>query len=161
MAKKFKVAGGTIAIWDDATDDLPFSAPLSHLSRVKFHSDFKYIALDAATPTIETNVTISGETKPYTTSHNLGAHGKTGTPFVFGSIQVGGVWQPWVGAVPVWTQLRTNSTSKKPGYSRVITLSLTIDGTNIYAFEQRWSDTSNAHPEVVVPVRVWTSAEVF
>ena len=43
MAKRFKVDGSKFAIWDGETDELPFTTPLSYLSRVKFHSDLDYI----------------------------------------------------------------------------------------------------------------------
>lgn len=161
MAKRFKVASGTVAIWDDATDTLPFSDPYTYLSRVKFHSSFDYVGLDSSTPTISTSVSVAAGPDDYTTLHTLGTHGKSGTPFVFGSIQVSSTWQPWVGAVPIWNSLRTTSTSGNPGYSRLVTLSLLVDGTYVYAFEQRSSDTSTVFPAVSVPVKVWVSSETF
>jgi len=155
MATKFKIAGGTVAIYE-ATDDLPFSDPYTYLSRVKFHSLLRYIGLDAAVPTIDTTVSLPSGKGAHTQSITLGAHGKGSAPFVFGAIQVDSVWQPWVGAVPVWHAVTTGAS---PGYSRVRTLSLTVDGTNIYAFARRSSDTFS-YSAVSVPVKVWVSAEM-
>jgi hypothetical protein len=68
-----------------APDDAPLSAPLSNLSRVKFHSDLTYPSIvDTRTVT----VTVPGASPGADVSGTLllFSHGRTGTPLVFGHI---------------------------------------------------------------------------
>lgn len=103
---KADVASGRIAVYDyTAGDDGPFVAPLSNLSRVKFHSDLGVIGrTDTRTGTLSLGATaynVYGQTNV----HNLFAHGVSGgVPYVEGritSLAGSGVNIPLVGSVPV------------------------------------------------------------
>lgn len=129
MARRFRVAGGKVAVWDGHTDLLPFNAPLTYLNRVKFHSDIPYVRIvDVRTFTVNipaTTTTMADRSVSYT----LGAHGKAGQPFVIGRIVVGGVPVTFTGSVPVH---QGGGVINDP-YARW--LALGADATNIYIHE--------------------------
>lgn len=134
------------AVYDGA-DRLPFSDPVTYLSRVKHHSLFKYIGfipsltIDAtvATPTTDTN-------RAYTVT--LGAHGQAGIPYVFGLVQVSGVWVPLKGSIPV----ATNTWGHAKWWN------LTLDETNVYIDELRSQPTIGA--ALSLPVKVFISDRI-
>lgn len=141
MAVRFKARGsdGRVAIYT-GTDDDPFDAPLSNMSRVLFHSELLY-------PTIigETSGTLSlpgrGANIEGDTSHILFAHGQSGTPLVIGYATLGGVRVGLCGSVPLQT------TSE--GWSRWIALG--ADGTYVRMAEKWATPAASGFGGVSVP----------
>ena len=110
MAKRFRAAGGKIAIWDGHTDTLPFDDPLAYLSRVKFHSDLDYLNIIdekvftlnlPAIPASGSGQGSGGRNGLRAASYTLGAHGRPGQPFFIARIVVSGVPVAFTGSVPV------------------------------------------------------------
>lgn len=131
MTGRIKIASGVAAIWDDAGDELPFSAPLSHLGRVKFHSSLNYIK---AVSTITATVSL-----PYlhtvwlrSASYNItpSGHGQSGQPFVLGYVTIQGVPVAFTGSICVQKPTNTYGQTR---YGRF--LSLGADDTNVYVYE--------------------------
>lgn len=126
MARRFRAADGKVAVWEGHTDLLPFNAPLTYLDRVKFHSDIPYVKIvDVKTFTVNIPA-ITGYTPDRAQSYTLGAHGRTGQPFVIGKITVNGVPVAFTGSVPV--HQNTNE-----AFARF--LALGVDATNVYVHE--------------------------
>lgn len=124
-------------------DDLPFSDPATYLSRVKFHTSLKYLGFLpnlTLSATISTNATVSSRA----TTVTVGAHGQPGIPYVFGLVQVGGVWVPLKGSIPV----NTLSSGHTQWWN------LTLDETYIYISELRSKPTMTA---LSLPVKVFVS----
>jgi hypothetical protein len=154
MAIRFR-ADGTIpraAIYE-ASDDAPFSAPLSHLSRVKFHTDFDYLSFNSGTPTISTTVTVNGSLGHYQYTHDIGAHGAAGTPFAFGRVFVSGAWQPLTGTVPVVQFISA-------GESNLICFNLAVSASQVYIIETRSFNSSGAFSSAALSVQVYVSRQV-
>jgi hypothetical protein len=116
---------GTMAIYtvdSVAPDDLPFSTPLSYLSRVRFHSGLRtprIISANTYSVTLSAIATNSVTRNTYT----VAAHGQSGTPLIFGSIPALGI--SMCGTVPI---LATSAPT------RFITLG--ADATNIVLHEE-------------------------
>ena len=131
----FDVNGGTgkAALYtvpdSNPTDDAPLTTPRSHLSRVRFHTDFKYpnIISDA-----QYNVTLparSADTRGEQT-HTLGAHGMGGVPLCFGAVLFDSKWSPLF----ISTPLHYSPTGGRLTYiGRLI--SLGADSTNLLLHE--------------------------
>lgn len=87
------------------TDDLPFDSPRSHMSRVHGHSDFDYLAFASGTPTFAGTIDMPTSVPSLTRTIVIGAHGKSGIPFVFAQCRQYAtapiIWVPLVGTVPV------------------------------------------------------------
>lgn len=137
MALVFRAASGKVAIWDGETDDNPFTAPLSNLGRVKFHSDLDYPRIiDVKTyslnlPAIPNSGSGQGSDNGIRIgTYTLGSHGITGQPYVIGQITVGSVSVAFTGSVNVHS---ASSTSYRDGYGRF--LALGVDATNVYVHE--------------------------
>lgn len=158
MTLRFKADGATgkVGIYTYTGSDDPLTSPTTNVGSLKFHSDFKYIGLAGSAPSLSATISVAAGAKPYATTHTIGAHGKSGVPFVFGRIYAQGAWQPFVGAVPVYV---ATTSGVSGGHSRVITMAISVDATNVYAYEMRSSD-SFSFPAVSVPVEVWISTEL-
>jgi hypothetical protein len=110
MAYRFRADGatGTVAIYE-ATDDNPFTSPLSYPSRVLFHSGLAYPARIATiTGSLSLPARNAPGSAPFTrvgsAGYQIAAHGRAGIPAVEGKligIGTGGVDVPWVGTIPV------------------------------------------------------------
>lgn len=81
-----------------APDDLPFTAPLDHLSRVKMHSDLLTPAV-LSVATYSVTLPSMGINSFRTAAFNLAAHGLAGTPLVMGRLQNGSGWIPLNGSI--------------------------------------------------------------
>lgn len=138
--RKLKADGttGKCAIYtvdDLAIDDAPFTAPLSNISRVEFHSDLDYLAVQPISGNYVTTGTLllpprSGTT-PSTTTHNLFAHGLGYQPLVLGYIQFEGYNTPLLGTTPIYAG------SDWPSFGAILlrTLQLGADATNVFVHE--------------------------
>lgn len=119
MAVKFRAraSDARVAIYTGADD--VFTNPLADLSRVLFHSDLDYphiISIHTGTVTLPA---MSADTRRDAVT-NLFAHGKAGTPMVFGLLtNLGGADIALQGSVPVamnpygfgrWVTLGANTT---------------------------------------------------
>lgn len=115
---RFLPSAGALAVYDTPTptapDDGPMTAPLSNLSRIKFHSGLTYPAFipSLRTTSSSTLPNLNPNTR-YNGSINLFAHGRGEVPILFGRInsvsRSSGVAVttstniPWHGSVPVAT----------------------------------------------------------
>lgn len=83
------------------TDDAPLTTPRSNLSRVRFHTDFKYPKIISDT---QYSVTLPARTKNTSgeQTHTLGAHGRGGIPFCFGAVLYNGNWSPLFISTPIY-----------------------------------------------------------
>lgn len=111
---------GTVAVYDETTaGDAPFTDPLSNMTHVRFHSALTYPSIIG----VQTG-TLSLPSRSASTDtlaqHTLFAHGRAGTPLVFGWITAGGVKVGLAGSVPIemeahgwgrWLSLGANATN--------------------------------------------------
>lgn len=180
---------GRVAIWT-GEDDAPFHTPLDHLDRVKFHSHLDYpkviqewsdnVTFSARTtwnPSIPTPVnrwSTSENTRVVT--HNLFVHGRSGQPWVLGSVKIGGEDVAFTGSVPVQMGIISAASNGTPSgsgespWARWVTLG--ADETNVSLFEYsvvgRWQ-TSNSNnnasgiymPQITLPITVWVTDEIL
>lgn len=134
MAWRFRADGdiGKAALYTvpavDSTDDAPLTDPRSHLSRVRFHTDFKYPRIVSDTTYSLTLPSRSQGTRGEAT-HTLGAHGLGITPFCLGAVQYVGHWSPLFISTPLYYAPQTVESS----ITRLI--SLGADATNILLHE--------------------------
>jgi hypothetical protein len=167
VAKRMRITPGKVAIWTDPSDTDPFVAPLSNLSRVKFHTDLDYLPIVAVHDYTITLPAIpssgsgqgpanSGRRGLRTNNYTLGPHGMGFTPFCVGEIELDGVPMVLSGTIPV-AQISGDR------YGRF--LSLGFDATNITAYE--YSVQRGLHddpvdwyprPAVDIDIRVYVSA---
>lgn len=104
--RRLKYDSGSLAIYDvesTAIDDAPLSSPLSYVSRLHFHSALEYPAIIATYTGTVTLPALSAD-QTYFATYILAAHGRPGVPYVEGAINIGGVWVPLAGSVPVLQQ---------------------------------------------------------
>jgi hypothetical protein len=134
MAVVFNVDGqsGRCAIYT-GTDDAPMTAPLDHISRLRFHSDLAYpkvISVHTGSinlPALSTSSTSEAGTERIF-SYNLFAHGQPGTPYVEGLI-TSGLSRP----VTLAGSVVVASASGQTTYSRVVHLG--ADSQNVFIRE--------------------------
>jgi hypothetical protein len=132
MTVRLKADGATgkVAIYDYTTaNDDPFTAPLSHVSRLLFHSDLQYPAIiDVRTGSI-TLPSVGTNTTERSVAYTLFAHGRGGVPYVEGAITSGlSRVVALCGSVPVQV-----GTSLGAAFPRVVHLG--ADATNVYLNE--------------------------
>lgn len=155
--RKLKADGttGKVAVYtveDTAIDDAPFTAPLSNLDRVEFHSDLDYLAISS----IQTG-TLSLPTRTGTTAgtyrHNLFTHGLGYQPLVMGHlVSFEGYNTPLLGTTPIRTPIdRVLPTTQ----ADIRTVQLGADATNVYLHEYMLLvSTSLTYPAVDLNWRV-------
>ena len=146
MALRFRVAAGKAAIWDNATDTLPFDDPVTNISRVKFHSDLDYdAAVDVRTGTanMPARTVLNGNT-----TVTLFAHGQGGTPYIRGRMTIGGQDIDIVGSVPI--------SVTGEGHARFV--SIGADATNVYLTDAYTSANRNWNSGFPVVIALETHA---
>lgn len=155
--RKLKADGttGKVAVYtveDTAIDDAPFTAPLSNLDRVEFHSDLDYLAISS----IQTG-TLSLPTRTGTTAgtyrHNLFTHGLGYQPLVMGHlVSFEGYNTPLLGTTPIRTPIdRVLPTTQ----ADIRTVQLGADATNVYLHEYMLLvSTSLTYPAVDLNWRI-------
>jgi hypothetical protein len=89
MAKRFMVANGVCAIWDGATDTLPFTDPNNHADRVLFTTKWNYSRIIDKRTVNCTFPAAKGKAERSGTI-NLFAHGRPGIPRVRGNTVLSG-----------------------------------------------------------------------
>lgn len=128
MTKVLKIdATGKCAIWDDDSDELPFSDPLNHLSRLYFHSSLDYPQL-ISKHTGTLSLPARGIDSYGETVHTLFSHGAGGIPWVLGAVRNAdstGIDVALAGSVPIQMD--------QYGFSRWLTLG--ADGVNVVLHE--------------------------
>lgn len=77
---------GTVAIYT-GTDDDPFTSPLSHIARLRFHSDLDYPRVVSTLTGSVSLPSMSGNSDRFNTNV-IAAHGQAGKPFCEGYITV-------------------------------------------------------------------------
>lgn len=133
-----------VAIYSGNLDGLPLADPYGQLARLKFHSSLKYLGF-VPSATLSATIATPATVNSRQTNVTIGAHGQAGIPFVFGMVQVGGVWVPLKGSVPV----SVLSTGHAKWWA------LTIDATSVYISELRSRPTVGA--ALSLPVMVFIS----
>lgn len=166
MALRFKVSGGKVGIYDNSAGDAPLTAPLSHLSKVKFHSDLDYIqVIDVRTVTL--SLPARSNFRSATATYNLFAHGRPGQPFVLGKLNVNGVPVGFTGSVPVHNGLTPSMQSA--GYPTGYLgrwLALGADTANVIVYEYAvasWVNESinETYPAMSIPITVHVTDELL
>ncbi len=161
MALRFKVSGGKVAIFDNAAGDAPLTAPLSNLSKIKFHSDLDYISvIDVRTVTL--SLPARSNFQQATASYTLFSHGRPGQPFVLGKLNVNGVPVGFTGSVPVHQGVASNG---QPGnFGRW--LALGANATSVIVHEYcvaGWanSDFHDTYPAMSIPITIYVTDELL
>jgi hypothetical protein len=160
--RKLKADGttGKVAVYivdDTAIDDSPFTAPLSNLSRVEFHSDLDYLQIQPIGGNLIKTGTLAlpshSGTSPGTYRHNLFAHGLGYQPLVIGHlVNFEGYNTPLLGTTPIRTPMdRTLAATR----ADMRTVQLGADSTNVYLHEYMLLvSTSLTYPAVDLDWRV-------
>jgi hypothetical protein len=124
------------AIWDQsAVGDAPFSAPLSYLPKIRFHSSLKYPAIIDTRSGISVSLpAVAANLSHQQNQIQLFAHGKAGIPYVEGKITSGLSREVGLcGSVPV----QTCGTGAAGQFPRVVHLG--ADGAYVYL---KWYGTT-------------------
>lgn len=166
MALRYKTSDGKIAIYDKSSGDLPLTTPLSHLSKIKFHSDLDYIkVIDVRTVTI--SLPARSNFRNAVASYTLFAHDQPGQPFVLGKLNVNGVPVGFTGSVPVHNGY--TATMANAGYPSGYLgrwLALGADASNVIVHEYcvaSWVNASinETYPAMSIPVTVYVTDELL
>lgn len=143
MPVRLRVDGttGKVAIYT-GTDDLPFDTPLSHVSRLRFHSDLEYPqVISVHTGSFNMPATVAQTSRQH--SWRLFEHGLGGTPFVEGYITQSGIRVPLLGTVPVQqgvSNVGSSTTSFATGFARWLHLGADATDVKIQEFSQTMSN---------------------
>lgn len=155
--RKLKADGvtGKVAVYivdDLAIDDSPFTAPLSHLDKVEFHSDLDYLAISSIQTGTLSLPSRSGTT-PGTYRHNLFAHGLGYQPLVMGHlVSFEGYSTPLLGTTPIRTPIDRVLPATQ---ADIRTVQLGADATYVYLHEYMLLvSTSLTYPAVDLDWRV-------
>lgn len=125
--------GGHVAIYT-GNDDAPMANPTAYIgTRTKLSTKLNYLpfipaAKITAPITVPATIPYSGRGDPLRRTINLGPHGMSGVPFIYGFVTVGGVIRPLCGTVPV----RWNLT-----FGACIHFTLGVNSTNVFISEGR------------------------
>ncbi len=155
MTKRMRIAGGVCAVWDDASDDDPFTDPENNLSRVKFHSGLNYLkVIDEQTHT----VSFAGQgAGVFTGSYTMFAHGLAGIPLVFASCSIGGQDIAFTGSVPI--QVSASFPPFGTRWPRWVTVG--ADATNVYAYEYGRLPTSYSISSMDLDITTWVTDRLY
>lgn len=148
----FKATPGRWALYSGSSD-APFDDPRANLSAVHAHSDFDYIQFSSKAPTIDTDVFVPAVNNDLSRTVNIGAHGKSGIPFVFGRVLVGESWVPLAGSTPIFSRSDLGST---------INFNLAVSDTDVAILETRnYPDSSGSLPGGTTRrVQIWVSDNI-
>jgi hypothetical protein len=158
---------GVVAIYT-GDDDVPFTAPLSHLSngRLKFHSSLDYpkvVQERTVTLSLPARVSPDNGGREYRASYNLFSHGRPGMPWVLASLRLAGRDVAATGSVPVQKVTDTRSGGSamaNPPWARWVSIGAT--GSVVTAFEYAISPRIYLrYPAINIPITVWVTDESF
>ncbi len=103
--RRFKATPDAVAIYDVETREPnignePFTDPLSHVSKLHFHSSLRYPGIVS---TVRGNLSLPAVSAGtfYEDTYNIHVHGLSGAPYVEGVIYLGGQWVTMAGSVPI------------------------------------------------------------
>lgn len=154
---------GVVAIYT-GDDDAPFSQPLDHLDRVKFHSSLGYpkvIEERVVNLSLPTRVAGNNGGAEFRQSYNLFAHDRPGIPWVLGSFRAAGRDIAAVGSVPV-QQVTDTRTSGFPNRAWARWLSIGATATHVTAFEYAISPRIYFRfSAITIPITIWVTDESF
>ncbi|WBT40167.1 hypothetical protein [Hyphomicrobium sp. DMF-1] len=151
-----KGSNGVVSIFT-GDDDLPFSDPLSHLDRIKFHSSLAYpkvIRTETKNQVFDAYATSLMGT--FTKTYDLFAHGRPGQPWVLASATIGGNKIAFTGSLPVQMGF---SGSTQTQWARWVTIG--ADATHVRAFEYVVKTNSTSMPAITIPITVWVTDELL
>lgn len=137
---------GTLAIYSVdsvAPDDAPFTAPLSHLSRLRFHSGLRMPRI-ISTTTYSLTLGAYSALSVNRTTYTVAAHGRAGIPLIFGTLP--GLGKTMMGTVKV------NQTVGVVTIQRFLTLG--ADASNILLREEAMVNTVAA-PALAISLTVY------
>lgn len=154
MSGVFQCKAGKVAIWDGGTDDAPFNAPRSNISRVKFHSDFDYPKI-IQVRSVNVTLTAMAANENRELTHVLFSHGRPGIPYIEGRLTAHGVKVPFHGSVPVQI---IGGLSSNP-WARF--LSLGADGSNVVAHESARAHFQIGCSAITIPIVVYITDELL
>ena len=155
MTKRLRIAGGVCAVWDDASDDDPFTDPENNLARVKFHSELNYLkVIDEQTHTVNFSSKGAGV---FTGSYTMFAHGLAGIPLVFASTTVDGETVAFTGSIPV--QVSSLFPPFGTRWPRWVTVG--ADATNVYAFEYGRLPTGYSMSAASFDITTWVTDRLY
>lgn len=151
-------AAGAAAIYTvtsrTAVDDAPLNDPLTHRSRIKFHSDWNYIAQeDVHTGSLVLPARAAGFVGA--TQNTLFAHGKAGVPGVFGvalNLKGSGIDVPLFGTVAV-------DVDAAIGAGRF--LNLLADSTNVYLSDWGMVAIATGYPSFTLNWVVYVTDQIL
>lgn len=141
MATRTRKDGTKTAVYTvpslTSTDDAPLSNPLGNLSRVIFHSDLDYMAVQSTIQTGTLTLIARSGTAALTQRYNLFAHGLGYQPLILGAL-VGfeGADRPLLGTIFLQTGSGTNgmgTPNSEQGWFRSVQLG--ADATYVYLHE--------------------------
>jgi hypothetical protein len=145
----FKAEPGRWAFYSGASD-APYDDPYTNLASVHAHSAFDYLQFSTKTPTFD--VTLSVPAFPSETVRtrtlNIGAHGKSGIPFVFGRVLIGSNWVPLAGTTPIYSSSLGN----------LICFHLAVSSTQVAILETR--SYPNLGVNTTRRVQIWVSDNI-
>lgn len=161
MPTRLRKDGSVTAVYTVPTltssDNAPFTAPLSNLSRVVFHSDLDYLAIQPIGGDLIKTGTLSLPSRSGTTAgtyrHNLFTHGLGYQPLVMGHlVSFEGYNTPLLGTTPIRTPIdRVLPTTQ----ADIRTVQLGADATNVYLHEYMLLvSTSLTYPAVDLNWRI-------
>lgn len=146
----------------DSTDNAPLTNPRANLSRVRFHTDFKYPKIVSDT-TYSLNLPTRTQGTRGEATHTLGTHGQAGAPLCFGTVLINNKWIPLFISTPVpGVSVAGNVPSHRLWQGRV--LSLGANATQILVHEF-WVLSNlagaGADPSSTVSIRVLVTDELL
>lgn len=140
---------GVVAVYDGADTD-PMDHPLENLERIVFHSGLRYPKIiDQKSGSI--TLPARGADYAGSVAHNLGPHGRPGTPLVVGYATIGGNRIRLGGTVPIQMTDR--------GWLRAI--SIGADATHIRMAEVCFAYSGSGFASINVPWTVYILDTVF
>jgi hypothetical protein len=153
---------GRGAIWT-GDDRAPFTDPRAHLDRVLWHSALDYIRI-VETRTFTLNLPEREDIYQATGSYPLFDHGRSGIPFILGSVDVNGEPVAFTGSVPVTMGLNAPRTGPDI-YGRW--LALGADATSVIVHEYVVGShaggpaAQNFYPALSIPITVHVTSKIL
>jgi len=160
MTVRLKADGtGKVAIYTyDTPDDVPFTSPLSAVSRLRFHTDLVYpriINTQTRTITLPSVIANAQSDTDTTSTTTLFAHGLGGIPWVEGKITSGlGQVVPLCGSVPVQRH-STFPATVSGSFVRLVHLG--ADSTNVLLNSFCVTEDVQTMPAVTITVVVYVT----
>jgi hypothetical protein len=160
MTHKLKAdSSGKVAIYDyTAGNDVPFTSPLSAVSRLRFHTDLLYpriIDTRSVTVTLPAVIANARNDADTTSTQTLFAHGLSGIPWVEGKITSGvGAVVPLCGSTPVQQHSSSPSASSQ-SFLRIVHLG--ANSTDVLLNSLCVTEDTQTMPALTITVVVYVT----